>query len=118
MPDDEAARRVVDAFVDDLGDEEYLLWLALAATQWQVGRLQPEIRDRALDIIDSGRALEQWTEEATRSAVAQRRAALAKLRERLAGAQHVTGRRADRHGDTSRIFHRVTSWRAPPPTAQ
>lgn len=87
VPDDQAAQAVVDAYRDTLGpDEEHLLWLALAAAQSQVGRLQPEIRDRALEVIESERGLELWV-EAGPKALARRRAALQKLSARLTGPQ-------------------------------
>lgn len=86
VPDDEAARRVVAAWVDEIGDEHDLFWLALAAAQSEVGRLQDDVRDRALEIIDSGRDLEAWADADART-IAQRRRALAALRERLTGPQ-------------------------------
>jgi hypothetical protein len=60
VPDDEATARVVDRYRDALGDEEHLLWLAPAAAQAQVGRLDEHVRARALEVIDGGGGLEEW----------------------------------------------------------
>src|SRR4051794_22512996 len=85
VPDDEATRRVLDEWQHLVGsDEEHLLWLALAAAQWQVGRLDPEIKAKALAGIDEQRGLELWAEAGAKS-LAQRKAALDKLRAQLVG---------------------------------
>ncbi len=86
VPDDEATARVIEAYQHLGDDEEHQLWLALAAAQSSVGRLDDEVKGRALDVIDTGRGLELW-EEAGPTALGQRRAALAKLRQQLTGPQ-------------------------------
>ena len=79
----EAARaRVLERYADALADLEEgpLVWLALAATAWQVGRLDDDTRDRALAVIASSAGTDRWTE----AGLATRRAAvLAKLAETL-----------------------------------
>jgi hypothetical protein len=37
-----------------------VFWLALAATQWRCGRLEPEVLVHALEVIDSGSDLLRW----------------------------------------------------------
>lgn len=86
VPDEEATRRVIDSFRDLDADEEHVLWLALAAAQSQVGRLDETVKARALDVIDSGRGLELW-EQAGATQLAKRKAVLAKLRDQLTGPQ-------------------------------
>jgi hypothetical protein len=86
VPDDEATRRVVAAYGRLGDDEEHVLWIALAAAQSRLGRLEDEVRDRALAVIDEGRGLELW-EEAGASALAKRKQALAALRDQLVGPQ-------------------------------
>ena len=44
------------------GDEEPLLWFALAETQWKVGRLTPQVKEKALAWIDKKGGLEPWLE--------------------------------------------------------
>jgi hypothetical protein len=85
-PADEATRRVIEAYGDLGADEEHLLWLALAAAQTQLGRLDAEVKARALDVIDSGRGLDVWEEAGARE-LTKRKAVLAKLRDQLTGAQ-------------------------------
>jgi hypothetical protein len=63
-------------------DEAPVFWLALAATQWKLGRLIDSVRDRALQIIESGEDLRRWR-ESKRSTIEQRKKHLAKLREQL-----------------------------------
>lgn len=98
VPDDEATRRVIDAHRHLDADEEHVLWLALAATQSQLGRLDEQVKARALEVIDTGRGLELW-EQAGAKELARRKAALAKLREQLTGPQPArkTVRRPWRH---------------------
>ncbi len=57
-------------------------WLALAATQWKIGRLEPRVRDRAVAILDAGADLERWRDEDP-ELEPKRRAALERLRETL-----------------------------------
>jgi hypothetical protein len=86
IPDDEATQRVIEAYRHLDADEEHVLWLALAAAQSQLGRLEGEVKTRALEVINAGRGLELW-EEAGPKELAKRKAALAKLREQLTGPQ-------------------------------
>lgn len=86
VPDEEATRRVIEAYSHLDPDEEHVLWLALAAAQSQLGRLENEVKVRALDVIDRGRGLELW-EEAGPKALASRKTALARLRAHLTGSQ-------------------------------
>jgi Domain of unknown function (DUF4259) len=67
-------------------DDQIVVWLALAAAQSQTGRLLPEVRDRALAIIEAGGDLARWADE--NPAAAKRRAkVLERLVERLRGPQ-------------------------------
>jgi len=87
VADEDATRQVVERFAEitDDPDEGPVFWLALAATQSKVGRLTPELRDRALAIIDEGRGLHLWEDDA--KLLQRRKAALAKVRDQLAGPQ-------------------------------
>lgn len=89
VPDDEAAARAaLERHLDPDDDEgtNHVVWLALAATQSQVGRLDPTVRDRALTILDEGLDHATWAEA---PAADRRRRATAreKLRARLTGPQ-------------------------------
>lgn len=86
LPDDEATRGAIAAWPDLEPDEVAVLWLALAAAQSQLGRLEAEIRDRALAVIDSGEDLTRW-QALGPELVAARVALLAELREQLTGPQ-------------------------------
>lgn len=98
VPDDEATSRIIDAYRGLDEDEEHVLWLALAATQARLGRLDETVKARALEVIDTGRGLQSWQEAGPKD-LAQRRAALAKLRGQLTGPQPArkTLRRPWRH---------------------
>lgn len=72
--------------LDPVDDEAMLFWLALAATQWKVGRLEDGVRSKAIAIIDSGEDLKRWEESGTK-ALTQRRAVLQKLRDQLLSSQ-------------------------------
>jgi hypothetical protein len=64
-------------------DDGPVFWLALAATQWEYGRLQREVKKRALAIIDTPETLTPWN-DSQRSA---RKGALAALRKKLLSPQ-------------------------------
>jgi hypothetical protein len=71
--------------VDD-EEDGVLIWLSLAATQSQLGRLEARVRDRAIEIIDRGADISRWEADAPED-VAARRRALQSLREQLIGPQ-------------------------------
>jgi len=81
--------------VDDEEDGVHI-WLSLAATQSQLGRLEDRVRNRAIAIIDAGADLARWEEDAPED-VAARGRALSALREKLMGPQPAV-QRVRRHG--------------------
>ena len=60
-----ATDRVVNEWRETLRDpdEGPVFWLALAATQWECGRLESRVRDKALEVIASGSGLRRWAED-------------------------------------------------------
>jgi hypothetical protein len=84
----DATDRLIRESSEILADEEdaIVFWLALAATQWKLGRLLDDVRDRALRIIESGDDIRRWQDNSP-SEVNQRRKHLAKLREQLLSPQ-------------------------------
>jgi len=76
----EATQRLVTEYgIGDGGVDDHDFWLALAATQHSLGRIVPEVVDRARGIVDDAGELERWpTAERKR-----RKAALARLRDTL-----------------------------------
>jgi hypothetical protein len=101
VTDVEATQQVLrdqlNGLADD-SDEAAIIWLALAVTQSRLGRLDPAVAERAVQIIDAGGDLHQWG-EAGAEKVARRRAALQKARAQLTGPQ--PPRRQLRHPSTS-----------------
>lgn len=61
---EEATKELIEANRDIMGDveEEPLFWFALADTQWNCGRLLPEIKEKALFYLSQGAELERWKE--------------------------------------------------------
>lgn len=86
LPDAEATRLVIESFAYLQEDNSAELWVALAAAQSQVGRLDDEVKASALAVIDQGSGLELWA-EAGSTELTKRVAALQKLREQLTGEQ-------------------------------
>ncbi len=41
-------------------DTADVFWFAIAATAWKVGRLEPDLKERALQIISRGSDLGRW----------------------------------------------------------
>ena len=80
----EATDKLMVEYTDTLADsdERSVFWLALAATQWRCGRLEPRVLKHALAIIASGESLDRWRESGGK-VVNQREAALEKLRLQL-----------------------------------
>ncbi|MET4060743.1 hypothetical protein ABIB35_002299 [Arthrobacter sp. UYP6] len=112
VPDEDATRRVVESFAyllrqDNAGE----LWMALAAAQAQVGRLDDGVLAAALVAIDQGSGLDVWA-EAGPADLAQRVAALQKLRHQLTGPQPERKklRRPWRHEETELAAGDVLSY--------
>ena len=78
----DAVDRLMAEYASSLDDpdEGPAFWLAVADTGWRSGRLDDRARQRALEIIDSGRDLARWPEGADRR---KRAAVLSKLRSQL-----------------------------------
>ena len=87
---EEATARLVKSFDDHLGDDEdteKLFWMALAAAQFDTGRLLPEVRDRALAIIEGGGDVARWYEDGDDVSARQRERVLERLGAKLRGPQ-------------------------------
>ena len=84
---EQATARILDEYKSSLADpyDAGLVWLALGATQWKLGRLDEETLAQALHVIDSGGSLLRWA-PGTKD-YAKRKAALDKLRTQLTSPQ-------------------------------
>ncbi|CAG9611835.1 hypothetical protein BACCIP111899_01007 [Bacillus rhizoplanae] len=79
---EEASKIVIEEFQNELDDEEITtFWLSFALIQWKLGRLQEQVKNKALQIIDSGADLERWEEDPKLKK--KREAVLLKLKEQL-----------------------------------
>jgi hypothetical protein len=85
----EATDRLLRQWTEVLEDEDEgpIFWLALAATQWDCGRLEQRVQAKALETIDNGSSLALWSEGGESRILKQRQAALAKLRDTLQSPQ-------------------------------
>jgi len=85
----EATDRLLREWAEVLEDEEEgpIIWLALAAAQWDCGRLEEPVKAKALEIIDNGSSLAPWSIEGESRLLKQRQAVLAKLRDKLQSPQ-------------------------------
>ena len=61
---EEATKELIDEYKEIEGDleEEPLFWYALADTQWNYGRLLPEVKEKALFFLENEKELERWRE--------------------------------------------------------
>lgn len=84
----QAVAKLVKSYAPDREDEEDYasFWLALAATAWDLGRLTPLTKRRALGVIDGEIGLDAWN-DAGPKLVAARRQAYADIREKLSKPQ-------------------------------
>ena len=63
LSNEEAYRKTYEEYMELMGtDEEPLFWYALADTQWNAGRLMPEVKDKALECIQNKGGLDFWEE--------------------------------------------------------
>jgi len=96
-----------DQFAASLNEEEEaaVFWLALAETQWKLGRLIDGVRVKALEAVDSGVNPSEWGELA-----GKRRSELERIRKRLLSEQSDPKRLPKgvpklRSGDVFRFTH-------------
>lgn len=82
--DEEATSEVLRKFRESLADPDDapFIWTGLAAVQHRLGRLQPSVRERALEVINGGAGLHLWEDAKLRE---KRKAVLLKLRGELVG---------------------------------
>ena len=87
VEDRAATRLTLEQFEPYLEEpDDVALLIAFAVTQSKLGRLEPEIRDRALAIIDAGADLAVWERENPKL-LPKRRAVLEKAHAQLTGPQ-------------------------------
>lgn len=81
-----ATKQLLGEWEEELRDPDMgtVIWLALAATQWKLGRLQRDVHEKALDVIDSGADLRRWEEAGL---TGKRERVLLKLRDQLMSPQ-------------------------------
>src|SRR5687768_9524643 len=58
----EATNALLESWAVALGDSDDgpIIWLALAATQWEYGCLLPEVQAEAIQVIDSDAGFSRW----------------------------------------------------------
>jgi hypothetical protein len=83
----EATDRLLHEWRDSLldPDDGPVFWLALAATQWRCGRLEPRVLEKALKVIADGSNLQPWADQP--KLLEKRKAVVAKLEEQLRSPQ-------------------------------
>jgi len=86
VEDGAATQLTVERFGAYLEESDGVALLAFAVTQSKLGRLDPDIRDRALAVLDRGADLEMW-ERDNPTLLPKRRAMLEKVRAQLTGQQ-------------------------------
>lgn len=85
----DATNELIADYKDSLKDPEEasVFWLSLASAQWNIGRLQDNVKLKALEIIESGQDLERWKEDEKQ--LVQRKKVLEKLKLQLQSEQPV-----------------------------
>ena len=89
MTAEQATTKLTDEYSDSLNDEDEVsvFWLSLAAIQWKTGRLLDNVKEKAIQIIDTGSDLNRWELEGDLKLVAKRQKELLKLKEQLLSPQ-------------------------------
>ena len=82
----EAVDRLLNEYASSIADddEKSVFWIALASSQWKLGRLEERTKNEALRLIGSGEDLRRWADPKDRK---KRAAVLEKLREQLVSPQ-------------------------------
>lgn len=80
---DAATGLIIKEYQSSIKDPEEgpTFWIGLAATQWKLGRLLPEIKGKALAVLEQGGDLARWEDSGAN--VAKRRKVLDKLKLQL-----------------------------------
>lgn len=76
-----ATRQVLDAFRAEAADEDDgpVVILALAVSQWRLGKLQEKLKGEAFAVLEAGRGLQRWADE-DEATLSARRAVYEQLR--------------------------------------
>ena len=84
---EETMQEIIDKYQELLEDEEDrgVFWLALADTQWNLGRLDEQVKKQALEIIELGIDLKRW--ESNEKLYNKRKEILEKIKEKLLSPQ-------------------------------
>ena len=84
---EETMQEIIDKYQELLEDEEDrgVFWLALADTQWNLGRLDEQVKEQALEIIELGTDLKRW--EINEKLYNKRKEILEKIKEKLLSPQ-------------------------------
>ncbi|MGG0459188.1 hypothetical protein [Bacillus mycoides] len=79
---EDATNILMNTYISSLRKhEENVFWLALAAIQWELGRLEPLVKEKAIYIIESKSDLKRWWREP--ELMKKRELVLEKLKEKL-----------------------------------
>lgn len=81
----EATAALLRSWSSEIDDEDDgpTFWLALAATQWKYGCLADEVRDRAIEVVESGCDISKWGG----ASATRRKAVLLALKQQLLSPQ-------------------------------
>ena len=85
LSNEEIVEEMKKKYLDEHEDTNAVFWFALADCQWNVGRLLPEVKEKALYYIDSDIDLERWKEDPKQ--LAKRVEVLEQLKEKLKSSQ-------------------------------
>lgn len=83
----EASDELIDEYQEEINDfdDGSIFWLSLAATQWKLGRLQNNVKQKAIEIITNESDLEKWID--TGRDYKKRKLVLDKLKKQLESEQ-------------------------------
>jgi hypothetical protein len=79
----EATNRLIEQWKSALSDpdDSPIFWLALADTQWNLGRLQVRVKQEAFSVIENNSDLTRWLSDTKQSA--KRKVVLERLKQKL-----------------------------------
>jgi len=83
----EATEELLNDYSEEIkdSDESSVFWLSLALTQWNIGRLLENVKEKALEVIENGQDLDKWKDD--EKSFKKRKLILEKLKEQLQSEQ-------------------------------
>lgn len=84
----EASKEIIEEYITEEDEElNLIVWSVLADQEWKLGRLEEEIKKKAIEYIEEEKGLEVWKESGGEKDYKKRKQVLEKLKEQIESEQ-------------------------------